>query len=113
MQNACGLTATATTTLTIEGGPVTATATVQALGTNCSDYLAYAQLTGTPPFSGTWSNGQTFVDDYPGAFLSPPTGGTYALIEFSDANGPGTVTGSATFDFVGLPRPELAFTPPA
>jgi hypothetical protein len=105
--NACGLTATATTTLTIEGAPVTARATVQALGSNCSDYLAYAQFTGTPPFSGTWSNGQTFVDDYPGAFLTPPTGGTYTLIQFSDANGAGTVTGSATFDFVALPRPEF------
>ncbi len=108
-QNACGMTTSATATLTIEGGPVTATAAVQALGSNCSDYLAYAQLTGTPPFSGTWSNGETFVSDYPAVFLRPPTGGTYTLTQFSDANGPGTVTGSATFDFVALPAPALAF----
>jgi hypothetical protein len=69
-----------------------------------------ATFTGTAPFTATWSDtGETFVSDYPGAFLTPLTGGTYTLIEFSDANGPGTVTGSATFDFVGLPLPELAF----
>jgi hypothetical protein len=107
--NACGQTATATTTLTIEGDAVTATAKVRALGSNCSDYLAFAELTGVPPFRGTWSNGETFESDYPGAFLRPTSGGTYTLVEFSDANGPGTVTGEATFDFVELPRPELAF----
>lgn len=109
VHNSCGNTATASTTLTIDGAPVQAKATVRAIGSNCSDYAAYAEFTGVPPFSGTWSNGETFASDYPGAFLHPTTGGTYTLIEFSDANGPGTVTGSATFDFVALPRPAFTF----
>lgn len=107
--NSCGQSASATTTLTIEGGPVTATANVRAIGSSCSDYLAYAEFTGTPPYSGTWSNGETFSDSYPAAFMRPANGGTYTLIEFSDANGAGTITGAATFDFVALPRPEVAY----
>jgi hypothetical protein len=113
--NSCGQSVTATTTLNIDGGaPVGAKATVRALGTSCQDYLALAELTGVAPFSGRWSNGETFYSpDYPYAYLRPPTGGTYTLVEFNDANGPGTVTGAATFDFIGLPQPEVAFSAPA
>jgi hypothetical protein len=107
--NPCGQSSTVTTTLTIDAGaPVAAQATVRALGSNCQDWLAYAEFTGTAPFTGTWSNGETFVTDYPAAFLTPPTGGTYTLVQFSDANGTGVVTGEATFDFVPLPEPELS-----
>ncbi len=109
--NVCNESTTATTTLSIDGGnPVGAKATVRALGTSCQDYLAMAELTGVPPFSGRWSNGETFFQDYPYAFLRPPTGGTYTLVEFSDANGPGTISGEATFNFTGLPQPEIAFS---
>lgn len=109
--NACSLSTTTTATLTIDAGaPVAARATVRALGSGCPDWLAYAEFTGTAPFTGTWSNGETFVSDYPAAYLRPATGGTYTLVEFSDANGPGEVTGEATFDFVGLPQPEFAFS---
>jgi hypothetical protein len=110
--NTCNESTTATTTLTIDGSnPVAAKATVRALGSSCQDYLAMAELTGVPPFSGRWSNGDTFFSpDYPYAFLRPPTGGTYTLVEFYDANGAGTISGEATFDFIGLQQPEISFS---
>lgn len=109
VQNACGMSAFASTTLTIEGAPAGPSATVRALGTTCTDYMAYAELTGTAPFSGTWSDGTTFTSDYPWAFLRPKAGGTYTLVAYSDANGPGTISGSATFNFVKVPVPEFSF----
>lgn len=107
----CGLTATASTTLTIDAGaPVQAKATVQALGSSCADYVAFAQFTGTAPFTGTWSNGEPFYSDWGYTYLYPTTGGTYTIASFTDANGPGTVTGEATFDFVALPQPDFSFS---
>lgn len=108
----CGLTDVATATLTInQGGPVHATATVKTYGSGC-DAGVYAELTGVAPFSGTWSNGQTFTIDYPYAYLYPVTPGTHTLVSFSDANGPGTITGSGTLDYVELPAPQIAFDNP-
>lgn len=107
--NLCA-TSTATTTLTIDGSnPVQATARVRAIGQDCTSYAAYAEFTGIPPFTGTWSNGEAFTTTDAYAFLFPTTGGTYTIVDFSDASGPGTVTGSASFDFVGLPRPVVSF----
>jgi PKD-like domain len=109
-QGPCG-TATATTTLTIDAGnPVAGTATVRAIGHDCNSYNVYAELTGVAPFSGTWSTGQTFVSNEPYALLQPPTGGTYTLVEFRDANGPGTISGEATFDFTGVAKPEFEYS---
>jgi hypothetical protein len=98
-----------TTTLTVDGGnPVQATAKVQASGNSCSDF-AIAQFTGVPPFTGTWSNGETFTTPESYIYLRPFVAGTYTLDQFSDANGPGTVTGSATFEFEQLPQPEFDY----
>lgn len=108
-QNYCGQSVHVSTTLTIEGGPVAATANVRASGSTCPNYIAVAEFTGLAPFSGTWSDGSSFTIDYPNAILRPPTGGTYTLTSFSDANGPGTITGSATFDFVRVPAPDFTF----
>ncbi len=110
MQNECFLTNTASTTLTINAGaPVQATATVDKYGTDCTNFYVYANLTGTAPFTGTWSNGQTFYAEYPWISLYPDGPGTYTITQFSDANGPGVVTGSATFDYVALPAPDFAY----
>ena len=109
--NYCGDSNTATTTLTIDPNIVVpATATVRAIGGSCADYAVYAEFTGRPPFSGTWSTGETFTSDWNAAYLYPPTGGTYTITEFRDANGAGTVTGEATFDFVGLPPADFTFS---
>lgn len=108
-QNVCG-SGTATTTLTIDGGnPLQATAKVRTIGSNCTDYAAFAEFTGVPPFTGTWSNGVEFTTDDPLFILRPPTGGTYTLVAFADANGPGTVTGSASFEYELLPQPVFTF----
>lgn len=111
VSNACGDSNTATATLTInQGAPVTATATIHQFGTDCTNYGAYAEMTGTAPFSGTWSSGETFVSDYPYAYIYPSGPGTYTLTAFSDANGAGTVTGSATFDYTALPAPDFTYS---
>lgn len=107
--NYCGQSTSVSTTLNIEGGPVAAQANVRALGTSCSDYYAYAEFTGVAPYSGTWSDGTTFTVDFPYTLLRPHAGGTYTLTSFSDASGPGTVSGSATFDFVKVPAPDFTF----
>jgi hypothetical protein len=112
--SACGDVGTASTTLTIDAGaPVQATASVRAIGSACGEYFAYAEFTGTAPFTGAWSNGQPFYSDWPSTVLYPQTGGTYTITEFRDANGPGTVTGEATFDFTTLPAPEFSFSTPS
>ena len=110
--NACNVSTTATTTLTIDSGTAAgARARVRGFGTSCENYGVIAELSGVAPFTGKWSNGETFTVYDPYAFLFPTTGGTYTLVEFADANGPGTITGDATFNFTGLPRPEFTITP--
>jgi hypothetical protein len=109
MNSACGQSAVATTTLVIEHAVVVPKATVRAIGSSCSDWYAQAELFGAPPFSGTWSDGTTFTSDYPFAYLRPKTPGTYTLTAFSDASGPGIISGSATFDFVKVPAPQFTF----
>lgn len=109
LTNVCGVTTTVTTTLTIENtAPAAATATVRAAGGGCN-LSAEARFTGTAPFSGTWSTGETFTTSDSVYYLHVPADGTYTLTSFSDANGAGTITGSATVDYKELPKPELAF----
>ena len=99
---------TASTTLTIDASTsAQATARVRAIGNNCETYAAWAEFTGVGPFTGTWSNGVTFMNYEPFAILSAPAAGTYTLTEFADANGPGTITGEAAFNFQSLPQPEF------
>jgi hypothetical protein len=107
VQNACHTTVQ-NVPLTIEqGGPITAQATVRSLGSTCENYYVWADFSGTPPFTGTWSTGETFTAQYPSTGFRPPASGTYTLVAFSDANGPGTISGSATFDFTVIPPPEF------
>lgn len=104
--NDCGESTTHTATLTIEPAVTGPTAKVSAFSANC-DYFAQASFKGTAPFSGTWSNGETFATDNPFVLLTVIEPGTYTLTSFSDATGPGTITGSATFDFTSLPQPTF------
>lgn len=109
--NACGQSNVNTATLTIiPAPPAQATATIRQSGSSCLDYVVYAELTGTAPFSGTWSTGETFTSDYPWVSLYAATPGTYTLTEFRDANGPGVVNGSATFDYEVLPAPQFTYS---
>ncbi|HJQ36821.1 MAG TPA: hypothetical protein VKB93_06765 [Thermoanaerobaculia bacterium] len=112
--NACSQPATVTATLTIDASiPVIARANVRLIGSSCRDNAVFAEFTGTPPFSGRWSTGESFFgwDSY--AFLYPTAPGTYTLTEFSDANGAGSINGSATYDYAPLPRPQISSQSPA
>lgn len=96
--NACG--ASEPVTATVEIRPAAPTAYVSATGTDCLSYRVRADLSGTPPFRGTWSDGTPFTSDYSIAELRPRTPGTYTIASFTDATGtPGVVNGSATFNF--------------
>jgi hypothetical protein len=107
--NTCG-SGSATTTLNIDGGnPLQATAKVRAIGHDCQSWAAFAEFTGVPPFTYTWSDGRTDTTYDPLAFNYPTGPGTLTLVEFSDANGAGTITGEATFDFTPLPAPVVSF----
>lgn len=112
--NACNEVVDATTTLTIDGNiQVAAKATVRLIGSSCRDNAVFAEFSGAPPFSGRWSTGETFFVYEPYAFLYPTEAGTYTLTEFSDANGTGTIAGSATYDYTPLPRPQITSVSPA
>jgi hypothetical protein len=73
----------------------TAKAVVTTEGAGC-EAKAVATFTGTPPFQGTWSDGQYFFTNDARIERSVPQSGTYTLIHFSDRNCNGTIEGSAT-----------------
>jgi len=77
-----------------------ATATVSGDATICPGRSATIQavLTGTPPWNLTWSDSftQTVSTSPATRSVSPLVTTTYTLTSFSDANGPGNASGSAT-----------------
>ena len=82
-------------------GPPTPRAVVSGGGTIClgSSTSVQAALTGTPPWSLTWSDGssQTGITTSPAIrTVSPQSAMVYTLTAISDANGPGLSSGSAT-----------------
>jgi probable HAF family extracellular repeat protein len=90
---------TATADLTVT--PSAATATVSGGGTICPGGAATIQaaLTGTPPWSITWSDSfiQGGIAASPATHsVNPSTTMTYAVTSFTDAIGAGTSSGSAT-----------------
>lgn len=110
VNNQCGGTHTSTATFTVDGGsPVVATANVRTIGNGCNS-AAYAEFTGVAPFTGTWSNGESFTTNDGYALLFPGASGTYTLVAFSDANGAGSVTGSATLAIAQYPTPEISLS---
>ena len=97
--------------------PAPATATVSGDATICfaAPTTIQAALTGTPPWSVTWSDGvvQSNVLASPTTrVVSPGTTTTYTVTAVSDANGPGTASGSALV-VVGPPPPPLGMNAPS
>jgi predicted extracellular nuclease len=96
---------------------VPATAAVSGDAAICfgGEATIHAALTGTSPWALTWSDGfvQSNVLASPASrVVSPGTTTTYTVTDVSDANGPGTASGSAQV-VVGAPPPPLVMTAPS
>lgn len=88
-------------------------ATVSGGGQACAgDRVAIrADFTGTPPFSGQWSDGATFTTDASFVMRTVASSGSYSLISFSDATCSGSSNGHAAVTI--KPAPAIsAFTVP-
>ncbi len=91
--------------------PPPAAAAVSGDTTICSGSGAslHAALSGTPPWSITWSDGLTEINiqssNYT-RFIFPAFTSNYSILSVSDANGPGTATGSAQIEVL----PEVQIT---
>ena len=92
------------------------TAALSGGGTICAGSVSSLQvnLTGTPPWSITWSDGLTQSGIGSSPFVrgvSPTTITTYTLTALSDAFGPGTASGSALVTVNAIPAtPSIALT---
>lgn len=91
-------------------------ATVSGSRTLCSGSSAsiQASLTGTPPWSLTWSDGavQSGILSSPASrTVSPSTTTTYTVTAVSDATGPGVSSGSATLTVTAAPATPVVTAP--
>lgn len=97
----CSVSATSATAVTATFNRVGTTATLTGTTSICfggTASLAVA-LTGTPPWSLTWSDGVTSTGIASSPFtrqVSPTTSTTYTITSVSDKNGSGTASGGAT-----------------
>jgi hypothetical protein len=87
------------------------TATVSGGGTACGSAVLRAQFTGTPPFSGRWSDGVTFETTASEITRSVNASGTYRIVAFEDAACSGRSSGSATVQILSTPDASLTITP--
>ncbi len=93
-----------------------ATATVSGGGVICGSGSAtiQADLTGTPPWDLTWSDGvtQSNVTTSPATRdVSPASTTVYTLTAFSDVTGPGSMSGSATVIVSAIPATPTIIAP--
>jgi uncharacterized repeat protein (TIGR03803 family) len=94
--------ATSSATATVSGGGVT--------GCGGGSVQIRAALTGTPPWSLTWSDGVTqsgLLTSPATRTVSPASTTIYTLTAFSDANGQGTASGRATVTVSLAPAPVV------
>jgi len=90
------------------------TATVSGGGTACGEVAIEATFTGTPPFSGRWSDGATFTTAGAHLTRTVTASGIYTLERFEDARCAGTVAGSAAVTVLETTRiTDLAVSPAA
>lgn len=73
---------------------------------SCGSATVNAAFTGTPPFTGTWSDGVTFVSNGVMLTRTVTVAGTYAIASFQDAACAGTVSGAAVVPAV---RPTATY----
>lgn len=71
------------------------TAVVSAGTVSCGEAVIKAVFTGTPPFSGTWSDGIPFATLNNGVTRTVTEAGNYGISTFRDAACAGTVSGTA------------------
>jgi hypothetical protein len=89
------------------------TARVTGGGSACDAVTVIATFTGTPPFTGRWSDGLTFSTSATQLARSVRQSGIYTLAEFADAECAGETSGSAVVTIIGAPSSTLAMTPTA
>jgi hypothetical protein len=87
------------------------TVTVTGGGTACGSAVIRAQFTGTPPFSGRWSDGVSFETTALEMTRSVKASATYRIDTFDDAACSGRVFGSATVQILSTPDASMTITP--
>jgi hypothetical protein len=94
---------------------VGATATLDGYATVCSGESAklLVSLTGSGPWTLTWSDGLVQTTDVPqfSRTVAPSQTTTYSIVAVSDQNGSGTTSGTATVNVVVVPAPVVTGTP--
>lgn len=89
------------------------TARVTGGGSACDVVSINATFTGTPPFTGRWSDGLTFSTSSMQLARNVRQSGVYTLAEFADAQCAGETSGAAAVTILGAPNATLAMTPAA
>lgn len=107
----CEKTAAASTSAEIVAGLVCdhPVATVTAGATDCTGAAVNVVFTGTPPFSGTWTDGPSFTSDAMSMSRRITSTGSYSIRAFEDRTCAGTAQGVATFASFG-PRAVISST---
>lgn len=89
------------------------TARVTGGGTACDAVTVTATFTGTPPFTGRWSDGLPFSTSAAQLARATNQNGIYTLADFADAECAGEITGSATVTILGGPSAQIEMNPQA
>jgi len=89
------------------------TAQVTGGGSACDAVTVTATFTGTPPYTGRWSDGLPFATASTTLARAIQQSGLYTLIEFADNQCAGAIAGSAAVTILGAASAQIAMTPQA
>lgn len=77
-------------------------------GDACERTTIHASFSGTPPFSGRWSDGQTFTTSATELARTVTATGDYRITQFEDATCGGTASGHALVTIFGAPSASVS-----
>lgn len=83
--------------------PTSAQVTLETEGGACTTGRIIARFTGTPPFSGRWSNGSEFTTNASELVLDAPAVGNWSITQFHDAECPQLLATSNRIDIGRAP----------